>query len=119
MNEIPSGIYVDEAVVAYDAYSILETGKDHFGKYFPLHFRFFGAYTPPLFVYLSSLTIYFLGYDIFSLRIISFVSILISALILHLFLKNLHSIKNQNAIYLAVFFFLILPSSVFFGRIGY
>ena len=52
LSNIPSGVYVDEAVAAYDSYSLINTGADHYGQKFPLTFRFFGAYTPGIFVYL-------------------------------------------------------------------
>src|SRR3989338_6064840 len=52
LDKLPNSLSDDEAAVGYNAYSILLTGKDEFGKAFTLAFRFFGAYTPPLYVYL-------------------------------------------------------------------
>ena len=61
LNSIPNGFYVDEATVAYNAYSILLTGKDIFAQPYPLLFRLLGSYTPPLFIYISALAIKFFG----------------------------------------------------------
>ena len=34
----------DEAALGYNAYSILKTGRDEYGQYFPLIFKSFGDY---------------------------------------------------------------------------
>ena len=51
INSSVQGYYVDEASLAFNAKSILETGTDEYGKSFPLAFRSFGDYKTPLFVY--------------------------------------------------------------------
>jgi hypothetical protein len=38
----PPNLYVDEVANGYNAYSILKTGRDEYGKKFPLSFRSFG-----------------------------------------------------------------------------
>ena len=35
LETVPSGFYVDEAAIGYNSYSILETGADEYGKFFP------------------------------------------------------------------------------------
>ena len=47
----PPGLFVDEASIAYNAYSILETGRDEHGAPLPLFFRCFGNYEDPVMVY--------------------------------------------------------------------
>jgi len=56
-----TGFYVDEASLGYNAKSILETGRDEYGQSFPLVFRSFGDYKPPLFVYTSIPLVSWLG----------------------------------------------------------
>ncbi|PIV01434.1 glycosyl transferase, partial [Candidatus Shapirobacteria bacterium CG03_land_8_20_14_0_80_40_19] len=53
LTKSPPGFYVDEAAVGYNAYSILKTGADEYGKKFPLFFRSFGDYKMPLNIYLT------------------------------------------------------------------
>lgn len=48
----PSGLYVDEAGQGYSAYSILKTGKDEFGKSFPLVFRSMTDFRTPVYTYM-------------------------------------------------------------------
>ena len=44
MNVSPPALNADEAANAYDAYSILKTGKDQYGNTMPLRFKSFGDY---------------------------------------------------------------------------
>lgn len=49
--EIPPSVYWDEASIGYNAYSIAETGKDEWGDFLPLHFRAFGEFKLPVYIY--------------------------------------------------------------------
>ena len=42
VTQVPPGISRDEGAIGYNAYSILKTGRDEYGKYFPLSFKSFG-----------------------------------------------------------------------------
>lgn len=53
LNTLPSGFFGDEAALAYNAWSILETGKDEWGVSFPLTLRSFDDYKPALYTYLT------------------------------------------------------------------
>ena len=39
LGSIPNGFFADEAANGYDSYSILKTGRNVLGKYFPYFFR--------------------------------------------------------------------------------
>src|SRR3990167_9998075 len=49
--EIPPSVYWDEASIGYNAYSIAETSKDEWGEFLPLHFRAFGEFKLPVYIY--------------------------------------------------------------------
>jgi 4-amino-4-deoxy-L-arabinose transferase-like glycosyltransferase len=49
--EHPPGFYIDESSIAYNAYTISQTGRDEYGAKWPLFFRAFGEYKNPTFVY--------------------------------------------------------------------
>jgi len=51
LQEVPPGVYCDEACNGYDAYSILQTGRDHHGNALPILFQGFNDYRRPLFNY--------------------------------------------------------------------
>ena len=51
LGTVPLGLHPDEACEGYDAYSILETGRDHRGHFMPLAMESFHDYRMPLFQY--------------------------------------------------------------------
>jgi len=53
LTSSPPCLNADEATNAYDAYSILKTGKDQYGNFLPLRFKSFGDYKLPLLTYLA------------------------------------------------------------------
>ncbi len=52
LGKTPTGFYLDEAALGYNAYSIMETGKDEYGKDWPILFRSFGDFKAPIYTYL-------------------------------------------------------------------
>ncbi len=52
ISSLPAGFTPDEASFGYDAYSLLQTGKDQWGHPFPLVLESFGDYKPPLYAYI-------------------------------------------------------------------
>lgn len=118
LSEVPGGVYLDEASTGYNAYSILKTGRDEYGKEFPLAFRFFGSYTPPLYTYLTTLPVLIYGLNEFAVRIISALSAAVMISIMYIFLKQ-DPLVNKNIIYPALLLFIITPWNFFFARTGY
>lgn len=118
LSDVPSSLYADETTVGYNAYSILKTGKDEYGQEFPLLFRLFGAYTPPLFVYTSLATISVFGLNAFSLRIISVFSTLCLILVIFRLAKSLKIFTNYSPWIVSVVF-ASSPWVFFNARLGY
>ncbi|MGB8508468.1 MAG: glycosyltransferase family 39 protein, partial [Pyrinomonadaceae bacterium] len=67
----PPGFYVDESSVAYNAYTISQTGRDEFGEAWPLFFRAFGDYKNPIYVYLLAAVFSITGPGILAARLLS------------------------------------------------
>jgi len=109
------GFYLDEAAIGYNAYSILKTGKDEFGKSFPLLFRSFTDFKAPLYIYLSIIPIEILGLSIFSTRFISALSGSLSVIFVYLLL-NLITKKKDYLPLLGALIFAISPWHVFYSR---
>jgi len=65
----PPSLNWDEASIAYNAYSILKTGKDEWNQPFPVHFKSYGEYKLPVQIYASIPGIYFLGLNELGVRI--------------------------------------------------
>lgn len=69
LDRLPVGFTPDEASFAYDAYSLLNTGKDQWGNYWPLVLKSFGDYKMPLLTYLSIPSVLVFGLSEFSVRL--------------------------------------------------
>ncbi len=69
LGEIPSALNWDEISIGYNTYSILKTGKDEWGQFFPIHFKAYGEYKLPAQVYLSIPGIYLFGLNEMGVRI--------------------------------------------------
>ncbi|HJX01946.1 MAG TPA: glycosyltransferase family 39 protein, partial [Candidatus Humimicrobiaceae bacterium] len=119
IGSIPNGFYVDEAAVAYNAYSIEQTGKDIFDQSYPILFRLLGSYTPPLFIYVSAAFIHFIGSDPYVFRIISGISALISIVFFYLTVRKLNIYRESKTALIITFFYAISPWLVFNARLGY
>src|SRR3990170_560412 len=65
----PSALNWDEVSHGYNAYSILKTGKDEWGKALPIIFRAYGDYKLPVYIYFTTLTEFFFGLNAFAVRL--------------------------------------------------
>ncbi len=95
----------DEAALGYNAYSLIQTGKDEHGVSWPLHFKSFGDYKPGGYVYLAIPFIKLLGVTPLAVRlpnlILSILTILFLYKLVLLFTKN-YSLSSLTAFVLAV-----------------
>src|SRR3989344_2642332 len=94
ISEIPNGFYVDEAAPAYNAYSILLTGRDEYGKAFPLLFRSIRSYNTPIFIYSLVPSIALFGLNIFSVRLVSVLFGLASGIVFYFLIKSSGLVKT-------------------------
>lgn len=69
VTEIPPSLNWDEVSIGYNAYSVLKTGRDEWGKSFPVHFKAYGEYKLPLQIYISIPAIVAFGLNEFGVRI--------------------------------------------------
>jgi len=90
----------DEAAIGYNAYSILETGKDEHGNFWPIHFQSFNDYKPGLYFYLVMPFIKIFGLNGWAVRTPNaFLGVATVALIYLLaqeLIKKRKKIKNQK-----------------------
>ncbi len=47
----PPGLYVDEASIGYNAWSVAHTARDEHGHFLPFYFEAFGEYKNPVYIY--------------------------------------------------------------------
>jgi 4-amino-4-deoxy-L-arabinose transferase-like glycosyltransferase len=92
----PPGLYIDEASIGYNAYTILTTGKDEYGIPHPLWFRSFGDYKMPVYIYSVSGAMALFGKTVFAVRIPSIITGTLTIIVLYLFLNELLSMEKDN-----------------------
>lgn len=123
LGQAPAGLYIDEAGQGYSAYSILKTGKDEFGKAFPIVFRSFTDFKTPVYIYLVVPLIPIFGLTKFTVRFPSFFfSILTIPVLYYLITELTKELKFKSAKLLGVVACLLLaisPWHILFGRTNF
>lgn len=105
----------DEASIGYNAYSILETGKDEYGTTLPLVFKSFGDYKPGLYVYLTVPFVALFGLNSLSVRLPSILLGSLLPLITYLLVLKL-SPKSKNIALLTAILLAFNPWNIHFSR---
>ncbi|MBU2577632.1 glycosyltransferase family 39 protein [Patescibacteria group bacterium] len=93
LGEFPVGFLWDEAGLGYNAYSILKTGRDEYGKLLPLIFKSFGDHKPGFYIYLAVPSIALLGLNELAVRLPSAIFGSFSVLFIYLLLKEQNRLK--------------------------
>ena len=114
ISSFPVGFTQDEAGLGYDAYSLLLTGKDQWGKSLPLVLRSFGDFKMPLYSYLAIPSVYLLGLNEFSVRLPN--AILGSLAVLTTFLMVSKITKRKELGLLSALFLAVSPWHIGLSR---
>lgn len=114
---VPPSLNWDEVSHGYNASSILKTGRDEYGYKFPLYFRSFDDYKPPLYTYLTILPVALFGLSDFSTRLTS--AILGSLTIIFTYLLAFELFKSKKSSLLSAFFLSISPWHIQFSRVAF
>lgn len=69
VDKYPVGLNADEAAIGYNAYSLIETGRDEYGYILPLSFKSFGDYKPGLYFYFVVPFIWLFGLSELAVRL--------------------------------------------------
>lgn len=105
LNSAPPGFNADEASLAYNAYSLLETSKDEWGESFPLVFKSFSDYKPGIYVYLAMPFVASLGLNELAVRLPSIILGSLSVLLIYFLSKeifNKETVNLSSALLLAI-----------------
>ena len=104
----------DEAALGYNAYSILNTGRDEYGKFLPLVFKSFGDYKPGLYVYLTLPFIAIFGLNSLSVRLPSIILGSLLPLLAYLLTKKHSQSKTLPLLFAAIIAF--NPYNIHYSR---
>lgn len=109
----PTGFTWDEAALGYNAYSLLKTGKDEYGKVLPIVLKSFGDYKPGLYAYFTVPAVAILGLNEFATRLPSALTGVLLVMSVYLLVKEILSAKYS--IYVAAVL-AISPWAIHFSR---
>lgn len=114
---VPSSPDWDEVALGYNAYSILSTGRDEYGKFMPIVLRSFDDYKPALYMYFIVPLIPLFGLDIISVRLPSAILGILTVLASYFLMKELF--RRKDIAFLTSFLLAISPISIQFSRVAF
>ena len=114
LSEFPIHLSHDEVSQAYDAISLVETGKDIYGNFLPTIFPSVGDFKSPFYTYAASLVYFLIGDHEWMIRVpgVIFGILIIPAV----FWFTYKLTKEPKIALFASFFTAISPSEIFFSR---
>ncbi len=115
LADIPPGLNRDEAAIGYTAYSLLLTGKDEYGKSWPISLKSFGDWKLPLYVYMSIPAVYIFDLSEIGVRFPSMLAGIMTVVLTFFIAWELF--KNRTIAFLAMFLLAVSPWHIFFSRV--
>jgi len=125
LGKTPISLEWDEVAIGYDAYSILETGRDQFGKFLPITFRSLDDYKPPIYEYITVPVVALFGLSEFSVRlpsaILGIATVGLTYYLTLLIFSRVPSVKAYSNFiaYLSSFLIAISPWHLQFSRAAF
>ncbi len=117
LSVVPPSPDWDEASLGYNAYSILHTGKDEYGKFLPVLLRSFDDYKPALYAYTVIPSIAIFGLTLFAVRLPSAIFGIITVFLVFILVKELF--KKDSLALLSSFLLAISPWHIQFSRVAF
>jgi len=120
LDQVPPGLHADGASQGFNAFSLLKTGKDMYGKSFPILFRASGSYQPPIYTYLTIIPTVIFGNSIFTVKVVSVISGVGLVLLTYFLISKLFPNSKKEAITLGLItagIVAISPWAIHFSRL--
>jgi len=108
----------DEAAIGYNAYSLLQTGKDEYGTKIPLIFKSFGDFKPGLYIYLTVPFIKLFGLNETAIRLPSVIIGTLLPVLLYITIKAIFPKSNRLAI-IAAAILALNPFNIHYSRMSW
>ncbi len=121
LGQVPHGITVDEAAIGYNAYAVFTTRRDEWLERLPISFRSFGDYKAPAAIYLLGPVIYFLGSEMWVLRLPFALFGIAAAWLFYLLIREIFydSRRRETLALLGAFLLATSPWHLHFSRLGF
>lgn len=117
LDQVPAGLFCDEAGNGYNAFSLLESGRDEEGRFLPLYVWSFGvSYKNPIFIYSAIPVVGLLGLSEASIRLVAALWG-VAGVVAMLWLANL-LLGRRGALWSGLFV-AVVPWHVHFSRIAF
>lgn len=117
VGEVPLSPDWDEVALGYNAYSIMQTGRDEYGKFLPVVLRSFDDYKPALYTYLSIPSIAIFGLNVEAVRLPSIIFGIITVFATFFLMEQFF--KRNDIALISSFLLAISPWHIQFSRIAF
>lgn len=117
IESVPISPDWDEVSLGYNAYSIMQTGRDEYGKFLPVVLRSFDDYKPSLYSYLAIPTVSLLGLNVLAVRLPSAIFGILAVLGTFLLVRELF--KRNDLALLSSFLLAVSPWHLQFSRVAF
>lgn len=98
LGTVPVSPDWDEAALGYNAYTLLQTGRDEYGTWLPASIRSFGDYKPPVYAYLTIPSVALFGLSVFSVRLPSAIMGILAVIGVYFLTQQLLLLAGKQAI---------------------
>jgi len=116
IQDVPLGLHVDEAGMAYDAWTLANFGVDRYLNSYPVYFINYGGGQSVLYGYMAMILMRIFGFSIYAIRL---PGVVVSVIAFIFGYKTLYEIfKSRKYSLLYAFLFTILPYFVMQSRFG-
>ncbi|MCH7641197.1 hypothetical protein IID22_03300 [Patescibacteria group bacterium] len=126
LSEVPVSLYIDEVDVGYQAYSILQTGKDYYGNSWPIHFHSLVEWRTPFYIYAAVPTVSLFGISPLGVRLPAVIFGVLSVIGMYLLVKELcrfagnkSSVKADKIALVAALVMAVSPWHIQYSRIAF
>lgn len=116
LSDVPPSLSHDEVAIGYNSYSILQTGKDEYGSYFPFLFRSFDDYKLPGMVYATIPFVAIFGLNEVGIRFPSAFFGSLAIIVFYFLIKKLYWNEKVLFALFSTFFFSISIWHINFSR---
>lgn len=117
LGNVPASPDWDEAALGYNAYSILTTGRDEYGTWFPLSLRSFDDYKPGLYAYVTIPAVALFGLETWAVRLPSAIAGILAVAGTYFLVRELY--KSYSIALLSALLLAISPWHIQFSRVAF
>jgi len=125
LGQHPPALNRDEVAIGYNAYSLLQTGRDEWGESWPLSFKSFGDYKMPGYIYATMIPVAIWGLTEFSVRFWSALAGSIALILIYFLTRwlftqlNFSKRKVRTWSLVSVVILALNPWHIYFSRVGF